>query len=68
VLRKGDIESLIIYLRGELDQVQQAIFALERMARTRRADAVTVAKRPIGSERAPVGRAGKGWTHHRRAG
>jgi hypothetical protein len=39
------------------------------MARTQRVAAGRVAKRPIASERAPHGRAGKGWTHHRfRAG
>jgi hypothetical protein len=69
VFNQAEVDFLIIHLRCELDQVDREIVALERMARTQRVAAGRVAKRPIASERAPQGRAGKGWTHHRfRAG
>ena len=69
MLNKVEVDFLIVYLRGELDQVDRAIVALERMARTQRGAADRVTKRPIASERAPQGSAWRRWTHHRlRAG
>jgi hypothetical protein len=63
VLNQIEIDFLLVHLRRELDQVNRALAALERMARTRRR---SVPKRPIARERAAAGATAKGWTRHRR--
>jgi len=66
LLSQVEIDFLLVYLRGELDYVDQSIVALERIARIQRSPAVLPAKHPLSSGRAPMGRAGMGWNRHRR--
>jgi hypothetical protein len=66
LLSQVEIDFLLVYLRGELDYIDQSIVALERMARIQRSPAVQPAKHPLSSGRAPKGRAGMGWNRHRR--
>jgi hypothetical protein len=63
VLNQIEIDFLLVHLRRELDHVNRALAALERMARKRRG---SVPKRPIEREPAAAGATAKGWTRHRR--
>jgi hypothetical protein len=65
VFNQAEVDDLIIHFRQELDEVERAIVALERMNGTQRAAAARVMKRPIASDYASLRRAGKGWMRHR---
>lgn len=63
MVNRIELETLLSYLRYELEQIDEAIVALERMA-LRRNFSATEATRPISSRSA--GRSGlrSGWSSH----
>lgn len=62
VLKQTDLETLIDCLRGELDQINHAILALERMAGAGTArERGTTGRRPV----RPPGK--NSWSHHHKA-
>jgi hypothetical protein len=64
VLNQIDLDSLLIHLRQELDNIEQAILALEQMALSQRPD-VRVPDRRTSDQPAVRAGAGKKWTKHR---
>lgn len=64
MLNQIDLDALIIHLRQELDNIEQAILALEQMALSKRPE-VSVPDRRTSDRPAVRGGAGRKWTKHR---